>query len=266
MFLLRDSVTLFVEDQGGQGMPVVFQHGLGGDASQTREVFPRSNDLRMVTVECRCHGRSDAGPVEHFSIATLTADVSNYIEQNFTVPVTVGGISMGAAIGLRLAVKRPDLVRGLVIGRPAWLEASSPENLEPIRAVADLLLEYGPTEGLARFERTEIVRELAIVAPDNLSSLRAYFARRDWRHFGRMLSAIAADGPGVTRTEISTIAVPTVVVGTTDDLIHPLEYARVLAALIPGADLREIVSKRQSRGGYSEAFREVLRDFCSRVA
>lgn len=266
MFLVRDSVGLFVEDQGGQGMPVVFQHGLGGDASQTREVFPLSKDIRMVTLECRCHGRSDVGPVDDFSIATLTSDISNYIEQNFTVPVTVGGISMGAVIGLRLAVKRPDLVRGLVIGRPAWLEAPSPKNLEPIRAVADLLLAYGPAEGLARFERTEIARELATFAPDNLSSLRSYFARRDWRHFGRMLSAIAADGPGVTRAEISAIAVPTLVVGTTDDLIHPLEYARVLAALIPRADLREIVSKRQSRGGYSEAFRAVLGDFCSRVA
>ena len=33
----------------------------------------------------------------------------------------VGGISMGAAIALRIAVRHPERVSGLVLARPAWL-------------------------------------------------------------------------------------------------------------------------------------------------
>ena len=44
----------------------------------------------------------------------------------------VGGISMGAAIALRIAALRPDLVSALVLARPAWLDANGPENIQPV--------------------------------------------------------------------------------------------------------------------------------------
>ncbi len=51
------------------------------------------------------------------SIATFCDDIAAYIEKNLTPPIVIGGISMGAAIALRLAVKRPDLVKALIIAK-----------------------------------------------------------------------------------------------------------------------------------------------------
>ena len=262
----QDGTALFVEDGGGSGEPIVFQHGLGGDAAQTREVFPSTPALRMVTLECRYHGRSDPGPVEGFSLARLTEDVALIIQRNFASPVVVGGISMGAAIGLRLAVKYPELVKALVLARPAWVDKAAPENLAATRFAADLLLRHEPAEALRRFEQSPIARDFSTIAPDNLASLRSYFSPQAPRSFARMLAAIAADGPGVTRADIGRIKVPALIIGTRDDLIHPLEYAQLLAELIPHAELHEITSKSRSRADYVSMFRDTLASFCARVA
>jgi len=260
----HDGVSLFVDDAGGTGAPVVFQHGLGGDASQTRDVFPASPDLRMFTVECRCHGRSDPGRPEAFALATVSDDVAAFVEQNFNKPIVIGGISMGAAIALRIAVKSPELVKGVILGRPAWLHTVAPPNLSPIRLVADLVVRHGPERAREVFERSSVVRELAVAAPDNLESLRGYFRRPDIALFSRMLAAIAGDGPNVTETELAAIGVPTLVVGTADDLLHPLAFAKALADVIPYAELREITSKVQSRANYALEFGEAIRGFIAR--
>ena len=48
----------------GDGGPMLFQHGLGGDAAQAAEVFPQGIGWQAVTLECHGHGRSEAGPPE----------------------------------------------------------------------------------------------------------------------------------------------------------------------------------------------------------
>ena len=53
--IVRDGVRLHVDDSGGDGMPVVLQHGLCGDAGQPAELFPKDAGLRRITLECRGH-------------------------------------------------------------------------------------------------------------------------------------------------------------------------------------------------------------------
>lgn len=142
-FETSDGTRLNV-DTAGEGMPVVFLHGLCGDAGQTSEAFPTEPGYRRVTIEARGHGRSQSGGLDRLSIETFANDVAAYVEANLDVPVIIGGISMGAAISLRLAVKRPDLVRALVLARPAWLTASAPENMIPNAEVGPLLTHLPP--------------------------------------------------------------------------------------------------------------------------
>ncbi|TIM50058.1 MAG: alpha/beta hydrolase, partial [Mesorhizobium sp.] len=54
------------------------------------------------------------------------------------------GISMGAAIAMRLACRHPDRVAGLLLVRPAWIFDDAPVNLLPIAEVARLILDHGP--------------------------------------------------------------------------------------------------------------------------
>jgi pimeloyl-ACP methyl ester carboxylesterase len=156
--------------KGSGGNPVVFQHGLCGNAGQTAEVFPNDPRFQMFTLECRGHGASESGPIKTFSIKTFADDVADMVEAEEIAPCIMGGISMGAAISLNFAVHRPDLVKALVLARPAWCVESSPKNMVPNAIVGELLSKHPPQLAQAHFLETDTAKYLAKVAPDNLSS------------------------------------------------------------------------------------------------
>lgn len=260
-FVAAPGLRLAVYDMGGAGLPVVFQHGLCGDAGQTAEAFPEDPRFRLLTLECRGHGRSDAGDPAAFSLAAFAGDVAAFIESRRLGPAVIGGISMGAALALRLAVRRPDLVRGLVLARPAWLTEAAPENMAPYAEVGGLLQRLPADEARAAFVLSETARRLASEAPDNLSSLLGFFDRKPQHVTAALLCSIAAAGPGVAADELRALKVPTCVVGHERDRAHPLAHAEALAGLIAGARLVRITPKADDRARYVREFRAALGDF-----
>jgi len=255
-----DGVNLAVYEEG-EGMPFVFQHGLCGDQAQPGQVFPADSGFRRTTVECRGHGISEAGPKAAFSIATFADDIAGYLATHSVGQAVVGGISMGAAIALRLAVRRPELVRALVIARPAWICASNPENMAPNRIAGELLERYPPDEARRQYEASSLAEELERDGPDNLSSIRGFFTREPIDVTAALLRAISMDGPGITEAEVSAIAIPTLVIGHERDVVHPLGHAQSLAAMIPGAQLVEITPKADDAAAYRADFRAALAAF-----
>lgn len=260
LFETSDGTRLNV-DTAGEGLAVIFQHGLCGDAGQTQEAFSAEPGFCRVTVEARGHGSSQSGPLERLSIATFADDIASYVESRLQAPVVIGGISMGAAIALRLAVKRPDLVKALILARPAWLAAAAPENMTPNAEVGRLLETMPPDEAKAAFLAGSTGQRLAAEAPDNLTSLTGFFARQPIAVTAALLSAISNDGPGVTEEEVSRIAVPTLVIGHEQDVIHPIAYARALAERIPKARFVQITPKTESRAQYVADFQHAMRTF-----
>ena len=258
----RHGLSLAVHDRGS-GLPAVFQHGLCGDAGQPAEVFPFDLPARCLTLECRGHGGSEAGDSECFSLQTFADDLASWLDNLALGPVVLGGISMGAAIALRLAIVRPDLVRALVLARPAWIAEAGPTNMEPNALVGALLAGYDPAEARARFEASGTARDLAAAAPDNLASLRGFFSREPQAVTAALLARISADGPGVSRADIAALRIPTLLIGTEADAIHPLGHAETLAALIPGARLARITPKALDKPRYVQDFRAALAQFLS---
>lgn len=242
-------LRLHVDRSADAGAPVFFQHGLCGDARQTAEAFPPAPGFRRITLECRGHGASEAGPFDQLGIATFADDLAALIEVLGAAPAVVGGISMGAAIALRLAVRRPDLVRGLMLVRPAWATAAAPANLAANAEVGALLGRLGPS-ARARFAASPTAAALAARAPDNLASLLGFFERTPTDVTAALLTRLARDGPGVEAADLRRVTVPTLVVGHDRDEIHPLAHARALADLIPAARLVEITPKATDRDRY----------------
>lgn len=257
----RHAGLRFTATESGEGQPMVFQHGLCGDASQPADVFPLGEGWRSITLDCRGHGGSEPGPPDRFSISTFADDVASLIEAEKLAPVVLGGISMGAAIAMSLAVRNPQLVRALVLARPAWLSDRAPANMQPNEVVGNLLRRYPPSEARALFENSEIARRLQAEAPDNLASLRGFFSRQPIAVTRELLCRISTDGPGVDATSIAKISVPTLVVGNAFDLVHPLEHAKSLAAMVPKAHFIEITSKAISRERYRSDFQTALAAF-----
>ncbi len=261
-WLIRDGVSLAIHGGGDHGLPLVFQHGLCGDARQVAEAMAGLDGQRWQCLECRGHGASAMGDV---SIAAFADDLAAMIEA-MPGPVILGGISMGAAIGTRLAVIRPDLVRALVLVRPAWGVGDAPENLAPNAEVGALLTRLPAAQARAAFASGATAGQLAHDAPDNLASLLGFFDRAPQAATARLLTTISADGPGVTAADLAALAVPTLICATPEDAIHPVGMARVIAAMIPSAHLVMLPAKGRDKTAHLAALAAAMTDFLRKVS
>lgn len=258
--LLHDGLRLNAV-KGDGVTPVFFQHGLCGSAAQTREVFPDDPRFALRTLECRGHGVSESGSEKLFGINTFASDVESFVEHEKTVPAVIGGISMGAAISLHLAVHRASLVKALVLARPAWLCDAAPENMKPNAEVGALLSTFPPDVARAKFLASETAQQLAKTAPDNLLSLQSFFAREPIATTAALLTWISSDGPGVTPAQVRDIKMPTLIIATDADYIHPLQHAQALHKLIPNSTLTIITAKSVDKARYVSEFKSTLLRF-----
>lgn len=238
----HDITGLSVHDHG-QGLAVIFQHGLGGDETQVAQTFPATDGVRRITVECRGHGASPLGDSRPFSIRMFAEDVFSVAMDRDTNRPVVGGISMGAAIALNLAHRHAGRVSALILVRPAWLFEAAPINMAPIRTIASLLQKHPVDEARRLFVASQTAADLRSRAPDNFASLLGYFDRPDAAAFAEVLADIAADGPGVSREQAAALTIPTLVIGNRQDAIHPLSSARAVAETIKGATFVDVTPK-----------------------
>ena len=257
----RDGLTFAAYRGNNDGPALLFQHGLCGDSSQTADVMPANMAHRHFALDCRGHGGSQPGPVEQFAIANFTDDLIAFIEQHIEAPCMIGGISMGAAIALRLAVKRPDLVSALILARPAWYFEAAPPNLEPGAEVGRLLASHSAAEARQKFLASPTAAMLKDIAPDNLVSLMNMFERAPQRVTAELLTRISAEGPGVSTADIAALNLPALVIATGEDFVHPVLLADNLAAAIPGAKRVVITSKSVDASAYTREFRATLQNF-----
>jgi pimeloyl-ACP methyl ester carboxylesterase len=107
-----DGLDLEVIEFGGGGPPILLLHGLMGRASTW---WPVAQWLvrrgRVVGLDARGHGRSQAGPP--WTSERMARDAAEVLDT--LGPGVVIGHSMGGLHGLVLAARRPDLVRALVV-------------------------------------------------------------------------------------------------------------------------------------------------------
>ncbi|WP_095080963.1 alpha/beta fold hydrolase [Mesorhizobium sophorae] len=258
--MLRDDAALCVFDTG-QGFPVIFQHGLGGDAAQVAQNFPDSLSYRRLTVECRAHGGSGAGSTRPFSIAMFADDVLAAADAAGLDRFVAGGVSMGAAIALRLASHHADRVLGLVLVRPAWRFDAAPQNMQPFSEVAKLIRDRPLEDARNAFATSVTAARFRGEAPDNLASLLGFFERENAAVFAEVMRAIANDGPGVTPAAARNLAIPTLVIGSGVDLVHPLATAQELAETIPDAVFTEVTPKATDKDRHFAEVRAAIAGF-----
>lgn len=101
-----------------QAEPALFVHGLGGSSHNwTDFAGVLRNHLAVESIDLPGHGRS--GPAKRYSVDQHANVVIRYLEIAGRGPVHLVGNSMGGAICVVVAAKRPDLVRTLTLISPA---------------------------------------------------------------------------------------------------------------------------------------------------
>ncbi len=256
-FTIQDGTTLAFEVEG-QGRPVLWQHGLGATSAQPAEVFP--DGFQRITLICRGHAGSDLGPEGDLSIAQFTEDALALLDHLGLASVAVGGISLGAAISLRLAVLYPTRTEALILTRPAWVDHPAPPTMKAYLEVARLLASHGAV-GRALFQSGQTYRDLSLASPDNAASLLSFFARPQIETTIALLSRIPLDGPGVSAAQIMALTLPTLVLVTGEDHVHPVDYGKRLADMIPGAQLENLTPKGRDKPAHVAESRATLASF-----
>src|SRR5262249_27749551 len=110
-----NGVQLAVEDSGEGGPTVLFSHGLLYSLRMWDEQIPALRTrFRCVAYDHRGQGESEA-PTTSLDMDTLSEDAAALIGALGLGPVHFIGMSMGGFVGMRLAARRPELVRSLVL-------------------------------------------------------------------------------------------------------------------------------------------------------
>ena len=104
----------------GEGEPLLLVHGLGGAASNWLGLAPLLPGRRVVVPELPGHGGSSALP----AAPSLNA-YADRIALLLDAPTAVVGHSLGGAITLRLAIRRPELVSALVLAGAAGISSGT---------------------------------------------------------------------------------------------------------------------------------------------
>jgi pimeloyl-ACP methyl ester carboxylesterase len=100
--------------------PVLCVHGLGGSAHNWTDLAGvLRNRFAVEAIDLPGHGRSAPAPGNDYSLTAHAQVVIDYLDQSGRSPVHLVGNSMGGAVSVVVAAKRPDLVRTLTLISPA---------------------------------------------------------------------------------------------------------------------------------------------------
>ena len=146
---LGDVQLHYREDGDRDGAPIVFANSLGTDLRLWDQVVPLLPEgLRIIRYDKRGHGLSEC-PRPPYSMGALVRDAERLLDHLQVRDCIFVGLSIGGMIAQGLAVKRLDLVRGLVlsntaakIGQPdMWQDRIETVRAGGIEALADATME-----------------------------------------------------------------------------------------------------------------------------
>jgi esterase len=224
----------------GEGRPLVCVHGTLGDFRTWSAVLgPLSKKHRVIAVSLR-HFFPEHwdGVGDDYLMAQHVADVIGFIEKLNTGPVDLMGHSRGGHISFRVAERRPELLRRLVLAEPGGEINATPD---PTTAAP------GPSQRAARFAASaEMVRD-----GDVEGALKLFFDTIEGDGaWGRLPAAprqqlrdnvttlIGQAGENrrpYSKAEAQSIGVPTLFIGGTETKGSLPAVLRALASEVPGA-------------------------------
>jgi pimeloyl-ACP methyl ester carboxylesterase len=260
-FVEHDGIRFHYELRG-EGPAVALCHGLTGDLEQPRDLIGPVTGFLQLFWDARGHGKTDPpGPMEGFAFDVFAQDLAALLDQLAIPQAVVGGISMGAAVSTRFAIRYPERVRALVLIRPAWLEQPSPEGLRLFPVVADYLARFGAEEGCRLLERLPEYQAIRECSPDTASVLRdQFFIEHAIERRGRLVG-IPNDAPIRAWEETEHLRMPALVLGCEPDLVHPLSHAVTWAERLPMSRFVQVPAKSAGFEPYARAVRTHVLDF-----
>jgi 3-oxoadipate enol-lactonase len=234
-----NGVELFYKESGRGPEAIVFSHGLLMDHTMfeaQRAAF--ESHYRVIAYDHRGQGQS-VDPGTDRDMETLTTDAAALIHALGAGPCHFAGLSMGGFVGMRLAARRPGLVRTLTL-----MNTGPQAEPWPTRLKYSFLARLVKLVGAAPFTSVAM-NELFGAATRRDPDRRAMV--KEWRSKVRQRPRSVGDAVAgvmerheVTADELRSIQCPTLIVAGEDDTAQPPENSARLATFIPGAGVVRI--------------------------
>jgi pimeloyl-ACP methyl ester carboxylesterase len=227
---------LHYEQRGEGPETIVFAHGLlfSGRMFDGQVEVLREN-YRCVAFDFRGQGKSEVTR-RGYDMDTLAEDAAALIEALGCAPCHLVGLSMGGFVGLRLAIRRPELLRTLVLISTS-ADPDSAGIVAGYRRMAFVTRWLGPRIVARRVER--IIFGEPFLNDPSREAERESWMRRIMAN-GRIGMARAAlgviDREGV-RDLLERIAVPTLILVGERDVATPPSKSERMHTRIPGSKL-----------------------------
>lgn len=250
----------------GAGPPVLGIMGFGLDqrywASQVPAVAERNT---FITFDNRGSGRSSREPAH--SIDEMADDALRLLDHLEIDRAIVFGASMGGTIAQRLVIDHPERVSGLVLAI-TWARP-----LEYMRRQHVLAREVIEKLGTDAFMEASLLWmfsprffEMGREVVDQLVSAFNAPGGPEPMDGAALLAQIDALDKHDVLEELSSVSVPTLVVGGRSDMMVPGFASEEIAAAIPGAELQMYDSGHGLMLEEMEAFNQRLRGFLDSLA
>lgn len=114
-YIQINNVNYYYEEYGSGEETIVFSHGLLWSGHMFhKQVDFFKNRFRIITYDHRGQGKTEITK-SGYDMDTLYGDAVQLIEKLVGKPVIFAGLSMGGFVGMRLAARRPDLIKKLIL-------------------------------------------------------------------------------------------------------------------------------------------------------
>jgi pimeloyl-ACP methyl ester carboxylesterase len=101
-------------EYGKDGPPLIVVHGLFGSARNWAGMaLSLSETCRVYALDLRNHGASPHSATMTYE--EMAADVAGFISSHAIAEPIIMGHSMGGKVAMQLALKEPDLIKGLIV-------------------------------------------------------------------------------------------------------------------------------------------------------
>jgi len=261
-FFRTGDASLFYLDQG-EGHPFVCLHGLGGSHAQPLTLWDDLAGIRLISMDFRGHGQSTVKDRHAFSMQELTKDVIHLIEYLGLTDFSLSGISLGAAITLKVALKQVPGLQRLILVRPAWINERSPTNLDPLLTIADMIEIFGLDQGIERWRESEPHHRAESHSQGLADSLLGQFRRQQAGGNPIVFPRLIHDRPFDQIDVLHQIEQSTLILTSKDDPLHPLEHGRLIAGTMHNTELHEFPSKYRDPEYFQKLARETASQFLS---
>jgi len=224
--------TIYYEVDGDGDPVTVIAHGLTNNRNELAALTPLVPGTK-VRFDFRGHGRSSA-PATGYAFADFARDLEAVADEVGASRAV--GTSLGAGAIASLLTREPDRFDRMVWLLPAALDLPFSFG-DRYERMADELEARSPQEVIDAVTADPRKAAEYVQVPWRLE-----FDRLMWDHehpdgVARAIRGAIADWPVKDRETLRRVTAPTLLICVEGDDIHPAELGRILAHLLPGAEL-----------------------------